>query len=165
MFIAVGFAFVLGLGLTSFMAYISYDYSSRRTAYDTARPCATAVSTTNCRYQGAAGIVHKGISDRGDPRVELAFVQLPGAAVTGYLDRSHRPQWDTWQEGSVVQAELWHGAATMVAGVTTLQNPDSLPASGLGPPLIFGIATLACAGFFVWLKMLNRRSGREAAPS
>lgn len=164
MFIALGAAFLLGLAITAYTAYIAYDYSSRRTAYDTAQPCATAANITSCRYQGDARIVHKLLPGR-DPRVEVAFVQAQGANVTAYLDRSYKAQWDTWQEGSVVQAELWHGAVTTVAGVRTLDNPDTLPDSGAGPALIFGTATLACAGAMVWLLVLNLRSRRAAAPS
>jgi hypothetical protein len=164
MFIALGAAFVMGLALTTYTGYIAYDYSSRKASYDTAKPCASATNLADCRYQGDARIVHK-LLPGADPRVELAFVDLRGADVTAYLDRSHRSQWDAFQEGSVVQAELWHGNVTMVAGVPTLDNPDTLPESGPGPALIFGIATLACAGFFVWLVMLNRRSSRAAAPS
>ena len=95
-----------------------------------------------------------------DPRVELAFVQLQRGDVTAYLDRSYRAQWDAWQEGSLVQAELWHGTATMVAGLRTLDSPDGLPDSGPVPALVFGTVTLACAGFFVWLMMLNRWARR-----
>jgi len=137
MFTALGAAFVMGLALTSYTGYIAYDYSSRRAAYDTANPCASAASITNCKYQGDARIVHK-LLPGADPRVELAFVDLDGADVTAHLDRSHRAPWDGWQEGSVVKAELWQGMVTIVAGVPTLDNPGTLPESGPGPAFIFG---------------------------
>jgi hypothetical protein len=162
MFIALGAAFVMGLVLTAYTGYIAHDYSSRRAAYDTAKPCASAASITNCKYQGDARIVHK-LLPGADPRVELAFVDVHGADVTAYLDRSHRSQWDTWQEASVVQAELWQGMVTMVGGVPTLDNPDTLPESGPAAAAVFGVATLACVGFFVWLLVLNRRSRQDRA--
>ncbi len=163
MFVALGAAFVIGLAITVYSAYLGNDYASRRTAYDGAKPCATASVITNCRYQGDARVVHK-MMPGADPRVELVFVQLPRVDVIAYLYRSHISQWETWQVGSVLQAELWHGNVTMVAGIQTLDNPDILPEVGPGPALIFGAATLACVASFGWLLLLNLRVRREGTP-
>jgi hypothetical protein len=163
MLIALGVVAVMGLALTAYTTYLGYDYSNRRAAYDGAKPCASPADISRCRYQGDARIVRKSLSG-ADPRVELTFVQLPGVDLTAYLDRSYRSHWDSWQESSVVEAEVWQGKVTTVASLPTLESPDVLPSVGAAPALFFGTATLVLAASFFWF-LFSWLARREAAPS
>lgn len=136
-FIALGLAFLGGVGSTIYTAYLDHDYSSRRAAYDAAQPCVGPSQIAKCRYVGDVQVVGKTMPAQ-DPRVEIKFTQLAGLDVTAYLDRTHTDEWKTWQVGSVLQAELWQGSVTKVAGVETLDNPHNLPEVGPIPTLAFG---------------------------
>jgi len=156
----LGFALVGGLASAAYSAYLDHDYSTRRAAYDRAETCLTVSQIASCRYVGDARIVRRTMPG-ADPRVELTFVDLPGPDRMAYLYRTHIAEWNTWQEGSVLKAELWHGTVTMVAGVTTLDNPDTLPYVGPAPSLIFLAGTLALAGGLVWFLLRNVRPRRQ----
>lgn len=49
-----------------------------------------------------------------------------------------------------------------VAGVKTVQNPDTLPNAGVVPVVVFGIASLALLAGFIWLLGLNRRAAGKS---
>ena len=158
MFVAVGAGVLIGLGLTVFFLRLDYDYSSRTAAYDAAPSCASASNISNCRFEGPATIVHKRTDSNGDPLVDLSFDQLGGKVVTAYPENRYMAEWQGWQEGTAVSAELWQGVVTKVAGVPTRGNPDELPNGGLTPVVLFGIATLALLAGMVVLWTLNRRA-------
>jgi hypothetical protein len=162
--IALGLASLGFLGSAIYAAYLDHDYSTRRALYNAASPCPSGPQIANCRYVGDAQVVQKTMPAE-DPRVELKFTQLSGLDVTAYLYRTHTAEWNAWRLGSALQAELWHGNVTKVAGVETLDNPDTLPEVGPIPWLILAAATLACAAGFAWFLLLNLRSGRGSSPS
>jgi hypothetical protein len=157
MFVAVGAAFVLAVGLTVFMAYIDISYSSQVSAYDSAPLCSTTANISGCRFQDTAQVVRQ-YMDRSHPALDLTFSQLGAQTYSADVDTSYTAQWQAWKPGSTVTAELWHGVVTQVGGLKTTGNPDALPNLGLLPVFVFGGVALVCAGLVLWLQWLNRRA-------
>jgi hypothetical protein len=154
-FCAVGA--VLGLALTIFLVHLDLDYSSQTSAYDSAPACASAADIGSCRYQGAAQIASKSPDSGGSSIARLSFPGLEGRTFNAYLDKSHLATWQGWEIGSTVDAEVWHGYVSMVDGIRTSTNPDTLPNAGLAPAYFFGIPILVLVGGAVYSSVLYRR--------
>ncbi len=159
LFIALGLAFLGALGSATYSEYLDHDYSLRRAAYDSSQVCADAIQITRFRYVGDAQVVSKTMPAQ-DPRTELKFIELSGLDVTAYLHRTHTAEWNNWEVGTILQAELWQGSVTKVAGVETLDNPHTLPEIGPGPAIIFGAMALVCGAGIAFYLLLNIRSAR-----
>lgn len=166
-----GLGAVLGLALAVFLVGVDLDYSSRTSAYDSAPVCASVADIGGCRYQGTAQITRTWMSD-GFPRAQVSFAALGDRTFLAYLGKPDVPHWQLWETGMTVDAEVWHGDVSVIDGIKTATNPDTLPNAGLGPGLFFGIPTLVLAAGAVWSVVLYRRRaaalsafGRAAASS
>ena len=157
MLIASGVGVLGGIFLVGVMLYFDVTYSNLTSAYDAAPKCASAAETSSCRFTGPAVLTRKWSDDRGDLRLDIAF-ENPSVRTSPYIDKAYQAQWDGWHDGEQVTAELWQGLVTMVDHTPTEGNPDKLPNAGLLPVVIFGVATLALAGWFVYSLSLVRRS-------
>jgi hypothetical protein len=157
MMLGTGLGIVFGLFLTGAMLYFDIDYTSRISAYDAAPACASTADISHCRYQGPAQIITKSIDDLGDLTAQLAFTELGGRSVSAYVDKTYSSQWQGWESGTTVNAELWQGEVAVVNGIPTLPNPDKLPNAGLVPVVVFGGATLVLVAWFIFSLILVRR--------
>jgi len=163
MAIATAIGAVLGLVLTIFLVHLDLDYSSQRSAYDSAPVCASAADIGSCRYQGPARIASKSTGSGGSPIATVSFPGLDGRTFDAYLDKSHLATWQSWETGSTVDAEVWHGYVSVIDGIQTVTNPDTLPNAGLLPAFFFGIPTLVLAGWSVFSAVLYRRRAAALA--
>ena len=110
---------------------------------------------------GSARIVRTYLDSNGDPNVDLTFDALGSTVMNTLFERAYTSEWQALQSGSTVNAEVWHGYVTQVAGTPTRASPDRLPNAGITPVVIFGTATLALVGGLFWLAWLNRRAARN----
>jgi hypothetical protein len=159
-FVVLGLAFIGGVTLAGVFGYLDRMYSKQTAAYDAAAVCSSATEIADCRFQGEATIVRKAnhTDSSGSFSVDVSFSQLGGKTVTGDLDTAYQLQWQSWQQGATVNAELWQGLLTKVGSVPTLSNPDLLPNAGSVPVVVFGGGAAAMVVAFVWLVSLNRRA-------
>lgn len=157
MLIASGLGVLGGVFLVGVMLYLNVSYSKQTSAYDAAPKCASAADTSNCRFTGPAVLARKWSDGNGDLRVDIVL-ENPSVRTSPYIDKAYQARWDGWHDGEQVTAELWHGLVTMVDQTPTEGNPDKLPNAGLLPVVIFSVATLALAGWFVYSLRLVRRS-------
>jgi hypothetical protein len=147
---------VVGLAITSFMVYLSVSYASRRSAYEAAKICSSAVATGRCRYQGSA-LVKSTHYANTDFIVDLTFTELPDKIQTAYFPQEQEPSLPAMEQGSQVVAELWQGEVTLVAGAKTLYNPSTLPTSGPPVAAFFGFVSLVLGVGLIYLVREDRR--------
>ena len=163
MAILSGIGAVFGLALAIFLTHIDLDYSSQTSAYDSAPVCASAADISGCRYQGPARIASKSTDSGGFPVARLSFPGLDGRAFDAYLDKSYLSRWQSWETGSTLDAEVWHGYVSVIDGIKTSTNPDTLPNAGLAPGVVFGSLALVLAGWSVFASVLYRRRAAALA--
>src|SRR5690348_15117203 len=160
-FCAVGA--LLGLALTIFLVHLDLDYSSQASAYNSAPVCASTADISSCRYQGVARIANKSPDSGGSSITRLSFPGLEGRTFDAYLDKSHLATWQGWETGSTVDAEVWHGYVSVIDGIQTSTNPDTLPNAGLAPAYCFGIPILILVGGSIYSSVLYRRRAATLA--
>jgi hypothetical protein len=144
------------------LAFIAYQAVSTTSTYDSAPVCASTTDISSCRFQGPARIVRLSTDKQGDPSVDVTFVQLGARVDSAHLDKAFTSEWQTLQVEGQVNAELWNSRLTAVAGVKTLSNPDTFPASALVTwTWISAAVTLLLVAVGLWWLRLSRRIARE----
>lgn len=159
MFAVAGAVAVLSVALTGFMVYLSLGYSSRTSAYDSAQICASARAIAQCRFIGSA-VIQEERNTSANVLVDLIYSDLPDKKYTAYFAQDSAWSLPRWQPGTSVRAELWNGNVTVLDGVKTLDNPDTLPNSGLPVAIFFAVATLILLTGTAYLVRLDRHAAR-----
>lgn len=135
--------------------------SGKQSTYLSAPVCASAADVSNCRFQGPARVVSTW--QKSGLWVEVAFDQLGGRRFDADVDPSARSTWQTWKPEDQVAAELWQGQVTVVGGLRTSRNPDSM--TGLFFPAVWIVIAvmIPLLALMAWWTVAYRRAARVLA--
>lgn len=127
---ALKVAIVIGLsgGVVSITSY--FRQSASIAAYRSASICASptdALTGEVCRYRGQATLVS---TTSHDPvKATVVFDSLPSRTFIASWPVGGAPAITALTVGGAVDAELWDGVVTRIAGKATVGDPEILPAT------------------------------------
>jgi hypothetical protein len=152
---------LVGLVFTAGLTYYTVWQGSQKSAYDSAPTCTSTAAISGCRFHGPARVVRTWTKN-GTMAVDVAFDQLGGRVVTGYIDGAYTSEWQGWQANSSLDAELWNGRLVQLADVKTQGNPDTYAVSDYTTAAwISGGVSLGLSALLLWWLPIHRRQAME----
>lgn len=147
--IAIAIA-VIALLAALALLYIDRRDTAQVSAYHSASICAEAADAMGsraCRYQGQARIVRTWRDTR--LFADVVFDSMPGRAFTTSWPTTNEPDLALLNPGATVDAEIYGGKVTRLAGQRTVDNPENVPNDLWHLSVFFAILGIPLLGFSV----------------
>ncbi len=148
---AIGIAIaVFALVAALVVLYLDRLDTAQVSAYHSASSCAApadAMGSQACRYQGQARLVRTWRDTR--LYAEVTFDSMPGRTLETNWPTTHEPDPASVEPGATVDAEIYGGKVTQLAGQHTVDNPENVPKDLWVLSVFFGVLGLP-ALFLGW---------------